>query len=88
MSQDVMRTIDEILEQLKRLSAEEREELLEKLENAVQDDQLDARARRATTGPYARTLAAAGTGHTDFPEVSSRKGEHLAEAYAPKRRGK
>jgi hypothetical protein len=88
MSQDVMRTIDEILEQLKRLSAEEREELLQKLEDAVQDDQLNARGHRATSGPYARTLAAAGTGQTDFPDVSSRKAKHLAEAYAPNKRSK
>ena len=35
-------------------------------------------------GPYARSLAASGTGHTDFPDVSSNKQKHLGDVYAPK----
>lgn len=81
-----VRRVDEILEYVKRLSAKERQELLDRLEDAVDREQENGRVGRPATGPYARTLAAAGIGHTDFPDVSSNKGKHLAEAYAPKHR--
>jgi hypothetical protein len=69
---------------VKRLSAKERQELLDRLEDAVEREQENVRGAQRALGPYARTLAAAGIGHTDFPNVSSNEGKHLAEAYAPK----
>ena len=83
-----MRKVDEILEYVKRLSAKERQELLDRLEDAVDRGQGNGRSGQGAASPYARTLAAAGIGHTDFPDVSSKKGKHLAEAYAPKNRDK
>ncbi len=84
----IVRKVDEILEYVKRLSAKERQELLDRLEDAVDREQENGRVGQRARGPYARTLAAAGIGHTDFPDVSSNKGKHLAEAYAPKNRDK
>jgi hypothetical protein len=83
-----MRTVDEILEHVKRLSSKERQELLDRLADTVESEAKNGRAEKPATGRYARTLAAIGIGHTEFPEVSSNKGKHLAEAYAPKRRNK
>jgi len=79
----LVRKVDEILEYVKRLS-----ELLDRLEDAVAREQQNGRGGQRAKGPYAQTLAAAGIGHTDFPDVSSNKGKHLAEAYAPKHRDK
>ena len=84
----LVRKVDEILESAKRLSAKERQELLDRLEEAVEREQENGSGGQGAKGPYARTLAAAGIGHTDFPDVSSNKGKHLAEAYAPKHRDK
>ncbi len=71
-----MRRLDEILEQAKRLSAEERRELLTNLEGLTDGPAVD----RPAGGPYARTLAAAGSVHSDFTDVSSDKYKHVAEA--------
>lgn len=78
-----MRSVDEILERAKQLSAKERAELLKRLED------LDGEpvATRPTDRPYARSLAASGSGHTDSPDVSSDKYKHLGEAYADGRDG-
>ena len=88
-----MRTVDEILEALKRLSAEERQEFREKYDRLLKSwpdeqenepslgpDQLEAR-RLAALDSF---LALAGTGHSDFDDVSGNKGRHLAAVYAPK----
>jgi hypothetical protein len=83
-----MRRVDEILEHVKRLSSKERQELLDRLEDTVENEAENGCAKQPATGRYARTLAAIGIGHTEFPDVSSNKGKHLAEAYAPKRRDK
>ncbi len=73
-----MRTADEILEQAKRLSPEERrrvaEELLDELDHTrVNDAQPDE-------GPYARWLDAAGSVRSDFSDLSTDKYEHVAAA--------
>lgn len=79
-----MRPVEEILEQAKRLSAKERWELLDKLEDSLTEEEPKAEKMAPGEGPYARTLAAAGMGHSDFSDVSSNKRIHLAAAYAPK----
>ena len=70
-----MRKVDEILAEAKHLSSRDRRRLREELAA------LDASTGEAK-GPYASLLALAGTGHTDFPDVSTRKGKHLAAVYA------
>ena len=50
----------------------------------------DARSGNRKKRPkvsYARSLALAGTAHSDYVDVSSHKGKHLAEVYAPRREG-
>ena len=42
-------------------------------------------ANKRTNVSYARSLALAGTAHSDYTDVSSHKGKHLAEVYAPRR---
>lgn len=81
-----MRTVDEILEEVRHLSAREQQELRKKLEQlretpvGVQEGE-PAEERLAVIDSF---LKLAGTGHSDFTDVSSNKGKHLAEAYAAK----
>ena len=73
-----MRTIDEILEQARHLSPDERrrlaEELLDELEQARTDEAI------ASKGPYRRWLDAAGSLRSDFTDLSSDKYKHVAAA--------
>jgi hypothetical protein len=75
----VMHTVEEIIEQVRRLSLQDRRWLVEELERLlakeIEENQLPL------GGPYARSLALAGTVHTDFTDVSVDKYKHLAEAY-------
>jgi len=78
-----MRKIDEILEQAKRLSLKERQRLIEELEDLEDSSELQesSRAKKSPPqGPYARTLAAAGTVHSDFDDLSTDKYKHIAAA--------
>lgn len=72
-----MRTVDEILKDAKQLSPQERRRLREELAKLDVAEEAE--------GPYASLLALAGTGHTGFLDVSTSKGKHLAQTYAPKR---
>jgi hypothetical protein len=73
-----MRSVDELLAEARHLSPRDQRQLRRKLAS------LKASGGKPE-GPYASLLALAGTGHTDFPDASTRKGKHLAVAYAPKR---
>lgn len=76
--------LDLLLAQAKRLSEDDLFELLRRLEDfmVLPKRRLGAgRARR----PYALTLAAAGTFHSDYTDVSRDKYKHLGEAYATRR---
>jgi hypothetical protein len=78
-----MRKIDEILEQAKRLSVKERQRLIEELEDLEDSSELQesSKAKKSPPqGPYARTLAAAGTVHSDFDDLSTDKYKHVAAA--------
>jgi len=76
-----MRTIDKILRQARELSPEERRELVDTLEEGMADEPASGSeaARQAALG---RWLALAGTGHSDFTDVSSDKYKHLAAVYS------
>ena len=78
LEDNAMRMVDELLAKAKQLSPRDLRRLREELV------ELEAASGKAQ-GPYASLLALAGTGHTDFPDVPTRKGKHLAAAYAPKR---
>ncbi len=72
-----MRTVDEIVEQAKRLPINERRELRERLEELeAEGEEGELVAER----PYAGWLAAAGSMHSDFTDVSENKCKHVADA--------
>jgi hypothetical protein len=75
----IVRKVEEILEYVKRLSAKQRQELRDRLEDAADRQQENGRSGQRAAGPYDRTLAAAGIGHTDFPCVSSNANSDDAE---------
>ncbi len=80
-----MKTVDQLLDQAKRLKQEELLRLAAKLEEYA--SALAAKSAPSEKGRYTRTLALSGTGHADRSDVSSSKGKHLAEVYAPRRDG-
>jgi hypothetical protein len=73
-------TLEEILDQVRRLSDEEQQRLVADLQaNAGQTPSEDR--RRAA---MRRWLERAGTGHADVDDISSKKNRYLAEIYATK----
>lgn len=80
VSMNARLTLEEILDQVRRLSEEERQRLVADLQaNAGRTPSEDR--RRAT---MRRWLARAGTGHADVDDISSKKNRYLAEIYATK----
>ncbi|MBI2893249.1 MAG: hypothetical protein HYY06_06820 [Deltaproteobacteria bacterium] len=73
-----MRTVDEILEQAKRLSPREQRRLIDELEESLPVEETEE-AEPAWLAAMERWLALAGTGHSDYTDVSSDKYKHLAE---------
>lgn len=74
-----MQTPEEILEQAKRLSPDERRRVAEEL--LAELDQSEAsEARGPDEGPYARWLAAAGSVRSDHADLSTDKYKHVAAA--------
>lgn len=71
-----MRTAEEILEQAKQLSPEERrrvaEELLDDLDRSLADEAQPGK------GPYGQWLDAAGSVRSEFTDLSTDKYEHVA----------
>lgn len=75
--------MEKLLARAKHLKPDQLSELVARIE-----DYLASLASRKRTKPsYARTLALAGTADSDWTDVSSNKGKHLAEVYAPRREG-
>lgn len=72
-----MRTVRDILEDARRLPPEDRVRLLEYLEESLDGNDP---ANGTAEGPYATSLLLSGTLQTDFPDVSSDKYKHVAEA--------
>jgi hypothetical protein len=75
-----MYTVEDIIEQAHRLSPKDRRRLIDELKHSLVEE--PAEEQFLPEGPYARSLALAGTAHTDFTDVSADKYRHLAEAYA------
>lgn len=82
-----MRTVDDLLEQAKRLPPQARRELRDKLDETLEEEERPT-GEGADEGPYASLLKIAGTAHSKYPDVSSDKNKHLAEIYAGKREDK
>ena len=72
-------TLEEVLEQARRLPEEEQQQLVADLQ-ADQSTPSEGRRQKAMK----RWLARAGTGHADVADISTRKNEYLAEASATK----
>ena len=81
----VMRTVDEILEQAKRLPAEDRRKLIDALREDVSDEQTDREEEAKRLAAFDRFLSRAGTGHSEYTDVARDKYKHLGDVYADKR---
>ncbi len=81
-----MPTVEELLEQAKHLPAKDRRRLIAELEDSIveQAEVPGGTPLRRSRG-LAMFIAMAGTAHSDFADVSTNKGKHLAEIYAGKR---
>ncbi len=77
-----MRTVDEILNQARQLSAEERRTLFEALRDDLADEQGSGDREAKRLAAFDRFLARAGTGHSDFTDVARDKYKHLSRVYA------
>ena len=78
-----MTKVEQLLEEAKRLSVEERQELASKLSRSLKK----GRSRQAPgAGPYAALLELAGTAHTTFRDVSRNKRRHLGNIYERRRK--
>jgi hypothetical protein len=77
-----MPTLEELLEQAKHLPPKDRRRLIAELEDSIAEP-AEAPPRRSRG--LAMFIAMAGTAHSDFTDVSTNKGKHLAEIYAGKR---
>ena len=75
-----MQTVEKIIEQARHLSPQDRQRLVEQLEDLSGEEQTTVPVR--PEDPYAHSLELAGTAHADCTDVSTDKYKHLAEAYA------
>ena len=73
-------TVEEILDQVRRLPEEERRRLVADLQADPGPPPSEDRRRAAMR----RWLARAGTGHADVDDLPSHKNRYLAEIYATK----
>ncbi len=76
-----MESADRLFELAKHLKPEELSRLVTLLEEHLASVEKSSDRTRS----YARTLALFGTAHSDWSDVSSQKGKHLAEVYATRR---
>ena len=74
-----MRTVDEILQQAKRLPPDERRRVAEELLEGLDQSPLGETAK-TEPGPYASWLAAAGSVRSDSDDLSTDKYAHVAAA--------
>ena len=77
-----MSTVQRLLNAIRKLPAKERKRLVAALGSRPRGRAKGPR-RPATTQGYARTLALAGAGHSEYTDVSSDKYKHLGEIHAP-----
>jgi hypothetical protein len=84
-----MTTLERIIEQATRLPTRDRRRVLDAVRKSLDNGKRGAKPKGkrvvrkvAGKGPYATSLAAAGTAHSDYTDVSSNKYKHLAEIYA------
>jgi hypothetical protein len=76
-----MEKVDKLFEQAKQLKPEELSKFVSLPEEHLVSVELSLDKARS----YTRMLALSGTAHSDWSDVSSQKGKHLAEVYATRR---
>ena len=86
----VMSAVDDILKRAKQLPAKEKRRIVRQLQADLAPPKpkrrvASPRRRTATNKGLAMFVAMSGTGHSDYTDVASNKGKHLADVYAPKR---
>ena len=81
-----MPTITEFIDQIRLLSSWDQRQLLKELQVLVEKEPDEK--QETGEGPYAASLALAGTVHANFRDVSADKYKHLAEAYADRHEDK
>lgn len=80
-----MEAADKLFEKAKRLKPEELSELVARLEEYLSAVAPEERSKGARS--YAASLALSGKADSDWTDVSSHKGRHLAEVYAQRHEG-
>ncbi len=75
-----MQTLEEVLEAARGLPESDRRRLVAELEGSGNDMHSEARRKDALK----RWLESAGTGHSNFTDVSTDKNQHLADIAATK----
>lgn len=76
-----MQTIDEILDAARRLSDDERRQLVEALQGQRREEPIEGQRGQAIS----IWVGSAGAFHSDFTDVSTQKYTHLADVYADER---
>src|SRR3989442_15690617 len=77
-----MRRLNDLIREVRQLSPQDRQRLLETLEESLVDGEKSG-DNAAPNHPYANTLRLAGTFHSEFEDVSSEKYKPLAGAPGP-----
>jgi hypothetical protein len=75
-----VRKLEDLIDEAKQLPVSERRHLLQEVANSLQPDSTHSKASGRTT--YAALLEVAGTGTSDFTDVSIDKYKHLGHVYA------
>jgi hypothetical protein len=80
MEAHTMHTVTELIEQIRLLPSQDRQQFLKELQALMKEER--RKEQDASRGPYTHSLALAGTVHTTHPDISADKYKHLVEAYA------
>ena len=80
-----MLTVDEIINQAKRLPPQARRHLRDSLDESLEEENAVPEGPQTDEGPYASFLKSAGSAHALAPDVARNKNKHLAEVSVDKR---
>ncbi len=75
-----MDIVETLIARARQLPRADRQRVVEAVEDSLSEETMMTSG--TAEGPYKRSLALAGTMHTDFTDVSADKYKHLAAVYA------
>jgi len=75
-----MDAVEDLAQQAKQLPPQERRRLIDEIEASLDEQEA---AEGPADRPYSRSLALAGTVHSDFTDLSTDKYKHVADAADP-----